>query len=91
VRFGSGLIVHEVGVYHAGSRIWCSPPSRPWVHNDALVRDPVNGKLKYSPLIEFSTHGVRSSWSRQILTALQEQHPEALAEVAEHAEGKAML
>lgn len=85
VRFGSGLVMHEVGIHRAGTKTWCSPPSKPWVRGDALVRDDA-GKLKYSPIIEFINHGTRSSWSRQILTALQEQYPEALAAATE-AEG----
>jgi hypothetical protein len=83
VQLSSGLILHECAVHVAGSRSWVAPPSRPWVRDGQLVLDMVTGKPKWQPLVEFSTHGVRSSWSRQILRALDETHPEVLAEATE--------
>jgi hypothetical protein len=79
VRLGSGLILYDDGVHRQGSRAWCSPPARPWINGDgSLVRDDATGKVKYAPVVRFATHGVRSSWSRQILAALQEQYPEVI-------------
>ena len=80
IQFPSGMIMHEIAVLKAGSKIWCSPPSRAWLDGDAVVRDEITNKTKYSPLVEFSTHGVRSTWSRQIVTAMRQQHPEVLEE-----------
>jgi hypothetical protein len=42
------------------------------------------GKPHWQPLIEFTTHGVRSSWSRQVIAAVREEYPEVFegAEVA---------
>jgi hypothetical protein len=77
VQAASGLIFNEVAVHQVGSRVWCSPPSRPWLRDGALVLDEA-GKPRWQPLIEFATHGVRSSWSRQIVRALVEAFPDAL-------------
>lgn len=89
VQLPSGLIVREVGVHIAGSKSWCAPPARPWMRGTELITDAATGKLKWQPLIDFSTHGVRSSWSRQILRALNEAYPEVLAEAAANAEDEA--
>jgi hypothetical protein len=83
VQFPSGVIIAEVGIHIAGSRAWASPPSRPWVKDNAVVLDEA-AKPRWQPLIEFATHGVRSSWSSQVLAAVREEYPEVFegAEVA---------
>jgi hypothetical protein len=83
VQFPSGVIIAEVGIHVAGSRAWASPPSRPWVKDNAVMLDEA-GKPRWQPLIEFTTHGVRSSWSRQVIAAVREEYPEVFegAEVA---------
>jgi hypothetical protein len=80
VQFTSGLIFPEIGVYVAGARAWASPPSRVWVKDGAVVINEITGKPQYSPVVEFSTHGVRSSWSRQVLAAVREIHLRSLPE-----------
>jgi hypothetical protein len=77
VQFGSGLIVAEIPIFIAGSRAWASPPARPWVDSDgALVLDEKTGRPRYLPVLRFANHGVRSSWSKQVLAALKAAHPE---------------
>jgi hypothetical protein len=77
VQFGSGLIVSEITVHVAGTKCWASPPSRPWLKDGAPVLDE-KGKPRWQPLLDFSNHGVRSSWSRQVLAALREAEPGVL-------------
>jgi hypothetical protein len=77
VRFGSGLIVSEIGVFVRGERVWCAPPAKPLTKDGSPILDE-RGKPRWLPLIGFATHGVRSSWSRQIIAAIQRQYPEAL-------------
>lgn len=85
VRFASGIEIADIGVHQAGSKIWAAPPSKPMLNRDGAALRDEGGKIKYAPVISFQTHGVRSSWSRQIIAALREQYPEALAEGAEDA------
>jgi hypothetical protein len=75
VQFSSGLIVGEIAVHRSGGRVWASPPARPCIENDTLVRD-AKGKAKYQSLISFANHGVQASWSRQVLRALRAVHPD---------------
>jgi hypothetical protein len=82
VRFGSGLEMYDVAIHVRGSRQWSSPPARPFTRDGAVIADEVTGKAKWQPLIGFSSHAVRASWSRQILKAVRAAHPEAFAESA---------
>ena len=75
VQFSSGLTISEIAVHRSGSRVWAAPPARPWIEDNTLVRD-ARGKPRYQPLIEFASHGVRASWSRQVVNVVREAHPD---------------
>ena len=77
VQFASGLIINGIAVHVAGSRMWASPPLRPLLKDNAVIVDEA-GRRQYAPVIDFATHGVRSRWSRQVLAALREAHPDLL-------------
>jgi hypothetical protein len=76
IQFSSGLILDGIGVHFAGSRSWASPPSRPSIKGNAVVVNEVTGKPFYTTVVDFSSHGVRSSWNKQVLKALRQVHPE---------------
>lgn len=79
VRLPSGMILHDVAVHRTGDRHWASPPARPMVgKNDLVVRDN-DGKVKYSPCIEFAGREIRDRWSGLVIEALRVAHPKALA------------
>jgi hypothetical protein len=82
VQFSSGLQINEIGVFRSGSRRWANPPGLPWIKDGAVVRDLL-GKIKYSPAITFFNHGVQSSWSRQVIAAMEAEHPEAFSDEEE--------
>jgi len=81
VQFGSGLIISEIAVHAAGSRAWAQPPARPWLDGNKLVLTEA-GKVRWTPVVHFANHGVQASWSRQVINALREAHPEVLPETA---------
>jgi hypothetical protein len=77
VRMPSGLEIFGVLVHVQGSRRWCAPPGKLMLGpNGQLLREP-DGRPAYGKLLGFMTHGVRSSWSRQILAALDAEYPDA--------------
>jgi hypothetical protein len=77
VQFSSGLIIAEIAVHAHGKRLWVQPPSRPWIENGEVVRED-RGRIRYQPLISFANHGVQSSFSRQVIRAVQEGAPDEL-------------
>lgn len=80
VQFTSGLIIGEIAVHQSGSRMWAAPPARPWLDNNHLTLDE-RGRPLYQSIISFANHGVRSSWSRQVIRALTEVHPNLFPEI----------
>jgi len=75
VQFSSGLIISEIAVHRSGSRMWATPPARPWVASFPPDAPPPD-KPRYQPIITFANHGVQASWSRQVLTALRAEQPD---------------
>lgn len=78
VAFPSGLIVAEVAVHQAGSKVWAQPPGRPMLDRDGAALRADDGKIRYAPIVAFANHGTRAGWSRQVITALREAYPDAL-------------
>jgi hypothetical protein len=44
----------------------------------AVVRDPV-GKIQYAPVITFASRELRDRFNDQVIAALRNSHPDALA------------
>lgn len=80
-RFPSGLVLAEIGI-HVGpdGKAWASPPSRPMLDRDGnAMRDPT-GKVRWQPLVTFTSGKIRTGWSDQVTDAVRASHPEAFAE-----------
>lgn len=82
IQFTSGLIIDDIAIQRAGSRVWATPPARPQIEDNALVRDE-RGRPRYHQLIDFANHGVRASWNRQVLRAVRNEHPDLFDEINE--------
>jgi hypothetical protein len=80
VQFSSGMIMAEISIHlGADGKPWASPPSRPMVDRDGTVmREPNTGKVRWQPLVSFTSGRLRNEWSRQIIEALLKQFPDAL-------------
>jgi hypothetical protein len=72
------LIVHDVAVHQKNDRSWAALPARPWVKDGAVVLDD-DGKVKYSPIIEFARVETRNAFSARVVQALLGAYPGALA------------
>jgi hypothetical protein len=80
IRFRSGLVIAEITIHVTNGRPWASPPARQILdRNGAPMRDE-NGKTRWQPLITFATKAHRDDWSDQVVAAVLEAHPNALAE-----------
>lgn len=76
VQFTSGLIIAEIAVHRYGDRTWAQPPARALLDAAGNVMRDDRDRIKYQPLISFANHGVQSSWSRQVIQAIKEVHPD---------------
>jgi hypothetical protein len=72
------LVVHDVAVHAKGDRLWAQLPARPWIKDGAVVTGD-DGKVQYSPILEFSRPEVREAFSRAVIRAVSERFPNALA------------
>ncbi len=75
------LKIADVAVHAKGDRRWAQLPARPWVKNGALVTGD-DGKVQYSPILEFARREVADAFSRAVIEAILRVDPHAL-EMAE--------
>ena len=78
VEMPSGMILNDVTILSGDRGAWASPPSKPMIDRDGLAMKDANGKLKYSPIVEFASKEVRERFSNAVVEALRAIHPEAL-------------
>ena len=90
IQFTSGLIIGEIAIQRSGNRVWASPPARPWIEDNALMRDH-RGRPRYQSLIDFANHGVRASWNRQVLRAVRAEHPDLFKDIDDDRTGSIQL
>jgi hypothetical protein len=77
IEFPSGMIISDVTILNGERGPWASPPSKPQIDRDGSVVRDQNGKIRYSPFIEFTSREVRNRWSATVIEALRVVHPEA--------------
>ena len=78
IELPSGLIITDVVILTGERGPWASPPSKPQLDRDGNVLRDQNGKIRYSPIIEFTDRETRTRWSNAVIEALRAAHPEAL-------------
>jgi hypothetical protein len=78
VELPGGMVISDVTILSGERDPWASPPSKPMINrNGAAVKD-LNGKVRYSPTIEFTSKEVRDRFSNAVVEALRLAQPEAL-------------
>lgn len=71
------LTIHDVAVHEKNGKRWAQLPSKPWVQDGAVVTND-DGKVIYSPILEFDGRDVSDAFSRAVIDAVQRYKPEAL-------------
>lgn len=77
IELPSGMVVHDVTILTGERGPWASPPSKPMVGRDGVVMKDGNGKVRYSPIVEFKSKEIRDRWSAAVIEAMREAHAEA--------------
>jgi hypothetical protein len=78
IELPSGLVINDVCILAGERGPWASPPAKPQVDRDGNVVRESNGKLRYSPVIEFRDKETRNRWSDAVIEAVRTAHPDAL-------------
>jgi hypothetical protein len=72
-----GLTIHDVAIHQKGGRARAQLPAKPWIRDGSVVTDD-DGKVQYSPVIEFEKR-VRDAFSDRVVAAVLAFAPKALA------------
>jgi hypothetical protein len=72
------LKIHDVAIHAKGDRTWAALPARPWVKGTEVVTGD-DGKIQYSPILEFDRKEVRDAFSAAVIKAVRERYPDALS------------
>ena len=79
VELPSGMILNDVTILTGAHGPWASPPSKPMVGRDGTVMKGDDGKVRYTPIVEFTSKEIRTRWSDSVIEALRAARPEVFA------------
>jgi hypothetical protein len=79
VEMPSGMVMAEIGIMRAERGEWAAPPSKPQIDRDGVGMKDAAGKLKYTPLISFTSKERRDRFSDAVIEAMRAAHPEAFS------------
>lgn len=74
----SGMVIADVTILAGERGAWASPPSKPMIDCEGAALKDQNGKIRYSPIIEFTSKEIRDRFSTAVIAALLESYPNAL-------------
>lgn len=75
VRIGKSLIVSDVSVHCNAGRRWASLPSKPQMGRDGVALKDEGGKIKYVPIIRWSSKEMADAFSEGVIAAVEREHP----------------
>lgn len=70
LQMDSGLIVKDVSFHAKDGSQWASPPGRPMLDADRKLLHDTDGKVAYSPVVDFADKAIRRKWSDAAVHAL---------------------
>jgi hypothetical protein len=76
VKYGS-LKIRDVTVHNNGTRQWANMPSKPLIGTDGTAQKDENGKIKYVPLLEWSSREAADKFSEEVIAAVERESPGA--------------
>jgi hypothetical protein len=82
LQMDSGLIVFGCALHAWNSRRWVNPPGRPRLDSDQKPMLGDDGKVLYSPVIDFATDETRFRWSAQAVKAIEAYQSKAPTEAS---------
>lgn len=79
VRVGRGMILRDLSVHVGDGKRWVGMPGKPIVGRDGSVHRDAAGKVKYTPIVEWTDREAADRFRHAVLAAVEAEHPEALA------------
>ncbi len=78
VELPSGMILADCTVMLGDRGAWVSPPSKPMLDRGGVAMKDSNGRVRYTPLVEFTSKEIRQRFSDAVVDGLRAAHPEAI-------------
>ena len=63
LQMDSGLIIKECALHSKDGSEWVGLPSKPQIDKDGNARRDDNGKIRYTPMVEFVSKEIGQKWS----------------------------
>lgn len=79
VELPSGMVLCDCVIMSSDRGPWVGLPSKPQIGKDGMALTDSNSRIKYSPVVEFSSKEIRQKFSDAVIEALKATHPEAFA------------
>lgn len=73
------LRIHDVAVHSKNGRRWAQLPGRPMIDRDGVVMRDEKNKTRYSPILEFTDREASDKFTRGVIDAVLQAHPDAFA------------
>ena len=78
VRVGAALKVNDVAVHrHSHGKAWAQVPSKPVLTSDGTTKKSPDGKVVYSPMLEWMDRGASDRFSEAVIAAIEAGNPGA--------------
>ena len=77
IKLGA-LKITDVAVHTKNDKAWAQLPSKPQVTSDGTVRRSNEGKLLYTPVLEWETREASDRFSVSVVAAINEAYPGAI-------------
>lgn len=74
VRIG-GLLIRDIAIHTSHGKRWASLPSKPLIGTDGTAKRQNNGKIAYTPVLEWSRRELQDEFSEAVVEALEREHP----------------
>jgi hypothetical protein len=72
-----GLTISDVSVHEKNGSRWASLPSKAMVDRDGMVMRGDDGKVRYSPILQWRDRRTAERFSHALIEALLAAHPDA--------------
>jgi hypothetical protein len=82
IRIGKSLVINDVSVHTSHGKHWASLPGKPLLSGDGTALRDAEGKIRYVPMLEWSSRDARDAFSAAVVEAVRAEHPGAFAEGA---------
>ena len=73
------LRVHDIGIHEKGGARWIGLPARPQIARDGTVRRNEQGKVAYSPVLQFADKPTADAFGKRVIASLLEFAPSAFS------------